>query len=257
MLKYAGPDEPPHYANIWRQSSNPVTALEEGVDDFESIQAHYEGGCWGGLQRTDRRRKCSNAFLDGSVDHAELSSYPIGLCKIFSDAIPGPPSRTFQGVQLYVSTSFAPHSKLTHSRLKRREFDARDYEWDQGTSKENPTCEHGHPKPECLLCRDELAGRFLIDHHPFMPCVGGHGKRWMFDRRQRAPGRLTFDSCKFFEQLAAAPARSCKRTLWPMPYTPDLAQDSCNGHYTLQYRQDVLFTGYLRHGLPDGFGSLK
>ena len=49
MLRYP---EHPHLANIWRQSSNPVTMQEEGVENFVSIESSWCEGGWGGLQRS-------------------------------------------------------------------------------------------------------------------------------------------------------------------------------------------------------------
>ena len=253
MLLYP---EKPDLANIWRQSSNPVTMKEEGVDDFSEIRSSWAAGGWGGLQRSDRRKKenCFS-FIDGCPEHGENWNFAIGICNLLDSSLLGPDKSTcllVRKVELYVSTTFEYQIKDRHSSLC-----ARDIMWDQGTSKDNPLCEHGCKKPECLMCKDQLAGRFIVDHNPHMPCVPGHGPRWLFDKRSRGLGRLTFDSTQFFDDLTAAPARSCKRTLWPSPYTPDFHQDNCNGYFILRSQEGMLFAGHVKDGLPDAFGSLK
>lgn len=107
------------------------------------------------------------------------------------------------------------------------------------------------------MCKDEFAGRFIIDHSPYFPCTPGHGTTWMFDCWQRGPGRLTFNSEKFFADISKSKARSCPRAHWPVPYVPTLKQDNCTGYYTFQYKQEVLFTGFIDQGLPNGFCGLK
>ena len=250
MLRYP---ETPHLANIWRQSSNPVIMQEEGVDDFVDIKSSWTDGGWGGLQRSDRRKKedCFS-FIDGCAEHGENWSYAIGASKLINGRLPGPFGNLVAQVELYVSTTFECARKEQDSYLC-----ARGFEWHQGTKKAHPICEHGRKKPECSMCKEELAGRFIVDHSPYMPCVPGHGPRWLFDNRSRGLGRLTLDSTQFFDDLSKAPARSCKRTLWPIPYTPDFHQDSCNGFFVLRSREEMMFAGFVREGLPDVFGSLK
>ena len=40
-------------------------------------------------------------------------------------------------------------------------------------------------------------------------------------------------------------------------YAPDHDQDNCNGYHILKYKDEVVFSGMLRQGLPDSQGSLK
>merc|ERR1712098_527822 len=49
--------------NIWKQTTNPVTATKGGVEGYESISTPWTGKNWGGLEKSGGR-----AFLDGSVN---------------------------------------------------------------------------------------------------------------------------------------------------------------------------------------------
>ena len=41
-------------------------------------------------------------------------------------------------------------------------------------------CDHGQLKKECPQCRDPLKGCFITEHNPNLPCLAGHGPRWLF-----------------------------------------------------------------------------
>jgi len=58
--------------NIWRQSSNPVTMREQGVEHYQAISIDFDEAYWRGLQKTDGSLKPAAAsFLDGSCEHYE------------------------------------------------------------------------------------------------------------------------------------------------------------------------------------------
>ena len=58
--------------NIWRQSSNPVTMHEQGVENYQAVSIDFDEAHWRGLQKTDTKLKPAAAtFLDGSCEHYE------------------------------------------------------------------------------------------------------------------------------------------------------------------------------------------
>ena len=271
LLRY--PEESSR-VNIWRQTSNPVEMQEEGVDGFEAVQTHWGGVKWQGLQRTDRRRHRRDSFLDGCVCDSQHWAYAIGVAPLPTGqynsngddfCIPGPLSGdecvSMTQVELYVSTKWA-----VPCPTEKKNQDPHDTEWHQGTAKDNPLCEHGQKKSECQMCKDSLAGRFILEHTPHLPCLPGHGRRWLWDQGKHCAGnaqlwcrpqRLTFDSGLFFADMVNAPARSCKRDHWPLPYSPAFGQDLCNGFFSFVYKDELHYSGMLRRGLPDDYGCLK
>merc|ERR1711964_813545 len=70
-------------ANIWKQTTNPVTATKGGVEGYESIYTPWEGfNRWGGLERSG-----NHALLDGSVNKGWWF-YAIGAGRNWKRGIP-------------------------------------------------------------------------------------------------------------------------------------------------------------------------
>jgi hypothetical protein len=245
------PKEAVDKANVFRQSSNPVTMDEMGVDNYQPHRIDFDGGrksIFGGLQRTDRSIKTkANCFIDG-CHHHEQCFFSIGVslshthpADQFGVSIPGPgwnlPSKC---VELYVTTK------------------------DIGIAKDCPSsddlyCMHGVLKSSntCPACKDPLSGYFTIDHSPYYPCTPGHGPRWIWDQAERGHGRKTLRSQHFFKELEASDVRAFKLSKWPLLYNPDFEQNSCSGYHNFQLGEVLLFSGFLQHGLPDGMCSLR
>ena len=92
--------------NIWKQTSNPVTASGRGVDGFEAISVEANGHgtsthSFKGLEHNSGSRN----FIDGTVDHSNWF-FSIGAYQAWGGAnnFPGPSSAVNQ-VKLWVKTS--------------------------------------------------------------------------------------------------------------------------------------------------------
>ena len=236
------PTEGPKGANIWRQSSNPVTMDEMGVDNYTPIRIDYEDAHFGGLQRTDHRIKTSaRCFLDGSCEHHDSWFYAIGVTELFNKGIPGPNSCMSTCVELYITTKDL------------------DFEDETGPKDDRPYCEHGKLKSEdnCQPCKNPLSTVYTLDHCPYYPCTPGHGPRWLWNASERGPGRMTVRSNRFFEDLEARGDRTFQIKKWPVLYNTEFKQNSCNGYHNFQLGSDLLFSGWLNNGLPEGMCSLR
>ena len=92
--------------NIWKQTSNPVTARGRGVDGFEaiSVEANGHGTSTHSFKGLEHNSGSSN-FIDGTVDHGNWF-FSIGAYKAWGGAnnFPGPSSGVNQ-VKLWVKTS--------------------------------------------------------------------------------------------------------------------------------------------------------
>ena len=92
--------------NIWKQTSNPVTASGRGVDGFEaiSVEANGHGTSTHSFKGLEHNSGSSN-FIDGTVDHGNWF-FSIGAYKAWGGAnnFPGPSSGVNQ-VKLWVKTS--------------------------------------------------------------------------------------------------------------------------------------------------------
>merc|ERR1711964_347985 len=81
-------------ANIWRQTTNPVTATKGGVDGYESIQTPWTGYRWKGLEHG------SHALLDGSVNKGWWF-YAIGATRTWKKGYPATSRTPEKKVELY------------------------------------------------------------------------------------------------------------------------------------------------------------
>jgi len=86
----------PQPDQIWRQTSNPVTATHGRVDGYQAVDAPHTAMGWGGL-----RHGTGTALLDGSVSMEGHHAYAVGLMTQDGSAIPGP-GEPVQQVELYV-----------------------------------------------------------------------------------------------------------------------------------------------------------
>ena len=108
----------------------------------------------------------------------------------------------------------------------------------------------------------DLKGCFIIEHHPYLPCVPGHGPRWLYqdtadsavmaraqdpNRKSLGPLGTTLDGSGFFDMLAEAPARACRPAFWPTPVILDYFQNENNGYHVLQHRDAVIFCGCVAY----------
>ena len=75
-------------ANIWKQSSNPVTATSGGVDEYVSIETPWTDNLWNGLEKHWGYSPL-RSFIDGSVDAPDYW-YAIAASILHNDRIPGP-----------------------------------------------------------------------------------------------------------------------------------------------------------------------
>jgi len=89
-LVWPGKDE-----QHWRQTSNPVTSTDGGVEGYAAIEAPYSQNAWGGLEY------CSGdqALLDGSIGSQWW--FAVGTTWTLGGGIPGPDAWV-QKVELYV-----------------------------------------------------------------------------------------------------------------------------------------------------------
>ena len=92
--------------NIWKQTSNPVTASGRGVDGFEaiSVEANGHGTSTHSFKGLEHNSGSAN-FIDGTVDHGNWF-FSIGAYQAWGGAnnFPGPSSAVNQ-VKLWVKTS--------------------------------------------------------------------------------------------------------------------------------------------------------
>eukprot|EP00286_Rhodomonas_abbreviata_P015439 CAMPEP_0181327790 /NCGR_PEP_ID=MMETSP1101-20121128/22308_1 /TAXON_ID=46948 /ORGANISM="Rhodomonas abbreviata, Strain Caron Lab Isolate" /LENGTH=1838 /DNA_ID=CAMNT_0023436511 /DNA_START=117 /DNA_END=5629 /DNA_ORIENTATION=- len=90
----------------WKQTTNPVTAENGGVEGFESIHSASHGEYWGGLEHNGVQ-----AWLDGSVNHQNWW-YAVGSREVYQGGIPGisTVNNVVQKVELYawVEVGVAP-----------------------------------------------------------------------------------------------------------------------------------------------------
>ena len=213
------PDIAPTNANIWRQSSNPVTMDEEGVDDFVPVQVDFEGANFCGLQKTDHFiRPHASCFINGCDHHGDWF-YAIGTSKLWNKQIPGPNKQGAGSVELYVTTKDVGIDVEPQTVLEGK------------TDPDDSLCEHGRLKGSgCDACKDALSGHYVIDHNPYIPCTSGHGPRWLWDLSERGPRRKTLRSKRFFDDLHASKQRAVAASKYPVPYNLDFEQTSCTGY---------------------------
>ena len=84
-------------------------------------------------------------------------------------------------------------------------------------------CEHGTASREvCKLCQEVAGASHMIEHHPYLPCLPGHGPSWLFCTSPASaqgasmrtaealvvPTIRTADSGAFFAALQDAPSRA-------------------------------------------------
>merc|ERR1711912_98277 len=81
LMKMVWPDSDSY--NVWKQSSNPVTATARGVDGYEAIDVRQDSNYWGGLEYS----KGKNSLLDGSVDHSNWW-FAAGSTRVYNGGIP-------------------------------------------------------------------------------------------------------------------------------------------------------------------------
>ena len=86
--------------NIWKQTSNPVTAASRGVEGYEAISIEANSYNWGGLEYNDGYYN----FIDGSVGTSQWH-YSIGAYQSWggSNTFPGAPNAV-DYVKLWVKT---------------------------------------------------------------------------------------------------------------------------------------------------------
>jgi hypothetical protein len=248
MLRW--PHEAPNAANIWRQSSNPVTMDEAGVNDYAPVRIDFNGGDFTGLQKTDHRIKPhASTFIDG-CNHYGAWFYSIGTSglqnKNTNPSIPGPNGFPVASVELWVTT-------------KDLGVEGRPAVCGRNTDPNNPVCEHGKLKKlnDCSGCKDSLAGHYVPDHNPYIPCTSGHGTRWIWDLSERRPGFKTLRSKQYFADLEASAERAVRIFKFPVLYNLEYEQTACSGYYNLQLDDRLLFSGWLSNGLPDGMCSVR
>jgi len=70
--------------NIWKQVSNPITAISGGVDGYEAVDVRFTSQYWGGLEY----HTANATLLDGSVNHGNWF-YAIGSTASWNGGIPG------------------------------------------------------------------------------------------------------------------------------------------------------------------------
>merc|ERR1712098_663162 len=80
--------------NIWKQTTNPVTATKGGVEGYESISTPWTGKNWGGLEKNGRV-----SLLDGSVNK-RWWYYAIGSARTWKGGYPSV-VRSDKKVELY------------------------------------------------------------------------------------------------------------------------------------------------------------
>jgi hypothetical protein len=244
MLRW--PDDAPNDANIWRQSSNPVTMDEAGVYDYTPVRIDFEESGFRGLQKTDHRVKPhANSFIDG-CDHHEAWFYSIGTSGLWNKKIPGPNGFAATSVELWVTTKDVGIKDEPEIRTG-------------NTDPDNPVCEHGKLKAanDCSGCKEPLAGYLVPDHNPYIPCMPGHGTRWIWDLSERGQGHLTLNSKRYFGDLEASADRAVKNFKFPLLYNLEYEQTACSGYYNLRLHDRLLFSGWLSNGLPDGMCSVR
>lgn len=246
------PVDAPNMANIWRQSSNPVTMDEEGVDDFTPVRVDFDGAQFCGLQKTDHAIRPRAACFINGCNHHHACFYAIGTSDLWNRQIPGPlwdpkiarPSGGGSScVELYVTTKDVGIEDET----------AREGNTDLG----DPVCIHGKLKGSCNMCKDPLSGHYVVDHNPYFPCTSGHGNRWLWDLSERGPQLKTLRSKRFFDEVEASTERAVRHSKWPLLYNLDFEQTACTGYHNLQLGDRLHFSGWLSNGLPEGMCSLR
>jgi len=215
--------------------------VEHGVESYVGVSIDYDEASWGGLQKTDAGLKPdASCFLDGSCEHYNWAFYAVGASRMCGDeGFAGPNFTPVRCVELYAATS-----DLNAPFLNEED--------------EETVCEHGKEKAagDCADCRKPLCGHYIIDHSPYLPCLPGHGPRWLWDMSRRKRGRKTLSSHAFFASAATNEAHACPRAMWPVSYAPDVEQTACSGYHNV-VSPEVRFSGYLAAGVPDGLCSLR
>merc|ERR1712098_17123 len=80
--------------NVWKQTTNPVTATKGGVEGYESINTPWTAKHWGGLEKNGRV-----SLLDGSVNK-RWWYYAIGSARTWKGGYPSV-VRSDKKVELY------------------------------------------------------------------------------------------------------------------------------------------------------------
>ena len=151
-------------------------------------------------------------------------------------------------------------------------------------------CMHGRAKHACNICSDVMCECFVIEHHPYLPCLPGHGPSWLWCQsagikaakegdpptssgtegvggggaegeggtgtQGGAEVLRSLDSSGFFREVEEAPGRGCRKKMWPRLHAQQLRQERGYGYHVLEYR-GVRFSGFLLHGLPHGMCSVR
>ena len=86
-------------ANVWKQSTNPVTDLG-AVGGYEPVDVRFTDNGWGGLENGKRHSSSPYALLDGTVNHGNWF-YAVGSSQAWGGGIPGA-KQAESVVELYV-----------------------------------------------------------------------------------------------------------------------------------------------------------
>lgn len=92
-LVWPGSDQKPQQ---WRQTSNPVTKIGQGVEGYEAVDIQYTNNHWGGLEKSIT----TNTLLDGSVN-SNSWWYAVGIRTLFQGGFPAATKKA-NAVELYV-----------------------------------------------------------------------------------------------------------------------------------------------------------
>ena len=134
------------------------------------------------------------------------------------------------------------------------------------------TSPHGVERRKYTESDDGAKGCFIVEHNPYMPCIEGAGKRWLYhdtrDDAALAQKRLasglqdaktnvpligdSLDDSVFFDMIKESESRACKPAYWPAPMVHEHLQDAYHGYHVLKYKDALIFSGYLDAGVPDG-----
>lgn len=97
--------------NIWKQTTNPVTATTGGVDGYEALSVDSTSRNWGGLEHNNK----SGSLIDGSVNHWQWY-YAVGSHKLWSEGYPGP-GETVSKVELWAMQPWKLVFRQTYPNL--------------------------------------------------------------------------------------------------------------------------------------------